>query len=135
MTARVLLAEDDLAMRQLLCARFGEAGIALEAVSDGEALIRRLEQVAHGAWLPEVVVSDLRMPGISGIDVLRWIQQHHAHIRVILITAFGDAHTHRRARALGALAVLDKPFDIADLLAIVGPLLDDEHETTRANGP
>lgn len=67
----------------------------------------------------DVVVSDIRMPRMTGLDVLRIIRDIHcaeACPPTIFITAFGDEETHQRAQALGAAAVLDKPFQIKDLV-------------------
>lgn len=67
----------------------------------------------------DVVVSDIRMPRITGLDVLRIIRDIHcaeACPPTIFITAFGDEETHQTAQALGAAAVLDKPFPMKDLV-------------------
>jgi DNA-binding NtrC family response regulator len=55
------------------------------------------------------------MPGPSGFDVLHWLQAWLPEVPLILITAFGDAQTHRRASELGAAAIIDKPFDLQEL--------------------
>lgn len=120
---QVLIAEDDHDMRTLLQALFHNAGIEVDLVSDGTQLQDRLFN-GH-PWLPEVVVSDVKMPGASGLEVLQRLRAHDADVRVVLITAFGDARTHRRAEQLGAEAVLDKPFDVSDLLEVVNRLLTD----------
>jgi DNA-binding NtrC family response regulator len=68
---------------------------------------------------PDVLVSDVRMPGLGGLDVLRGLRHCEWANPVILITAFGDEATHLEAVRLGAAAVLDKPFDVDDLRAIL----------------
>ena len=55
------------------------------------------------------------MPGCSGLDLLACLRHFDWNTPVILITAFGNAETHDQARRLGAFAVFDKPFDLADL--------------------
>lgn len=112
---RVLVAEDDGAMRDLIAASLGAAGFVVELVDDGGALRERLGPGAADAPLPQVVVSDLRMPGWTGLKALRFLQRHHPTIPVVLITAFGDPATHARARELGAAAVFDKPFELGSL--------------------
>jgi DNA-binding NtrC family response regulator len=124
-TARVLIAEDDGAMRQLLEASFRAAGICVETVGDGQELKRRLSGSNGSASEAEVVISDVRMPGLSGLGLLQWLGKRGARVSVILITCFGDAPTHRRARQLGAVAVLDKPFAMTELLSLVQSLLDE----------
>jgi DNA-binding NtrC family response regulator len=65
----------------------------------------------------DAIVSDIRMPGTSGLAILEGLNECQSAMPVILITAFGDRDTHERARQLGVVAVFDKPFDMADLLA------------------
>jgi CheY-like chemotaxis protein len=65
--------------------------------------------------LPDVIVSDVRMPGQTGLEVLASLRRADATIPVILITAFGDPELHAEARRLGVAAIFDKPFDIDDL--------------------
>jgi DNA-binding response OmpR family regulator len=62
-----------------------------------------------------LVVSDVRMPGLTAFDVLTRLQRAWTDTPVILITAFGDQTTHLRALRLGASRVFDKPFDCDDL--------------------
>lgn len=74
----------------------------------------------------DVVVSDIRMPKMGGLDALRIINDldcAEACPPTIFITAFGDEETHRMARQLGAAEVLDKPFDIHDLIKKVRELV------------
>jgi len=119
---RVLIAEDDRDMRALLEAQFRSAGIEVDLVCDGVQLRDRLFN-GH-PWLPQVLVSDVKMPGASGLEVLQQLRARDANVRVVLITAFGDSRTHQRAERLGAEAVLDKPFDVGDLLEVVDRLLN-----------
>lgn len=118
---QVLIAEDDEQMRALLAAHFRNAGIDVDLVEDGGQLEDRLFN-GH-PWLPEVLVSDIKMPGASGLEVLQRLRDHQPDVRVILITAFGDQRTHRRAHRLGAEVVLDKPFDVSELVVAVEGLL------------
>jgi DNA-binding response OmpR family regulator len=123
--ARVLLAEDDDDMRVFLCAALREAGYAVEAVKDGNALLDRIANglLAKKQVLPDIVISDIRMPGWSGIDVLASLRQSDWSMPVILITAFGDDKTHALAARLGAATLLDKPFDIEELLHAASSIL------------
>lgn len=74
----------------------------------------------------DVVISDIRMPKMGGLDALRIINDLNcaeACPPTIFITAFGDEETHRMARKLGAVEVLDKPLDINDLIKKVCELV------------
>jgi len=120
---RVAVAEDNLEMRRLIAGMLRGDGYEVVEAGDGSELISRLESLS-GATGParttvELIVSDLRMPGLSGMDVLGAIRDGAGRTPFILITAFGDEQTHRAANELGAAAVLDKPFDLDVLRALV----------------
>jgi len=114
---RVLLAEDDAAFRSLMAAVLRSAGYEVLEAADGTEL---LDHVAFGLMRGEkartfdVVVADIRMPGHTGLEVLNGMRSVSLAVPVILITAFGDAETHRAAYEMGA-RVLDKPFDLGEL--------------------
>lgn len=111
---RVLLAEDDDEMRRLLSEELSAAGYRLTEVRDGRQLLACLRQPNFPE--PDLVISDIRMPGVTGLEVLRQLREHDWVMPVILITAFGDRQTHEQARDLGAATVLNKPFDVDELI-------------------
>jgi DNA-binding response OmpR family regulator len=117
---RVLLAEDDNEMRRMLATALRRDGYEVEEARDGCELLARVRSsllsTDDGAPV-ELVVSDVRMPGWSGLEVLEKLREEDWAVPVILITAFGDEETRRKAREYGATLVLDKPFDVGDLCA------------------
>lgn len=120
--ARVIIAEDDPEMRRVLASALRRDGFAVIEVEDGKAFVQLLlDSVDAGGFLgnADLVISDIRMPGASGLQILSGVRSLDTATPVILITAFGDEETHEAARALGALAVLDKPFDVDELRALV----------------
>jgi DNA-binding NtrC family response regulator len=121
---RVLLADDDHAMRGMLEAALLRAGFEVESASNGAELLARLEASERDSRAPQLIVSDICMPGLTGLDVLTRVRQRLPTVPVILITAFGDALTHRRAHALGAVEVIDKPFDLGMLCRRITTILD-----------
>lgn len=122
---RVLLAEDDHELRSLLAGALRRDGHGIAEVRDGFELVQRLtlSLKSGGPVLPfDVVISDVRMPGWSGLEVLAAMARH-AHVPpFVLITGFGDEATYRHARELGAVAVMAKPFDVDDLRDLVTSL-------------
>jgi len=117
---RVLLAEDEEAMRTLLVGQLRRAGYAVDLAEDGLHLITHLDWSA-GAAAPrpfDALVSDLRMPGADGMRILQWLRAQGSRMPVVLITAFGTRELHAEADRLGA-ALIDKPFEIAQLLAVL----------------
>jgi CheY-like chemotaxis protein len=129
---RVLLAEDDPAMRALLARALRKTGVeVLEARTGLEALERLANAIAGDADEGErfdLVISDLRMPGYSGLDLLSSLRFAESRIPLILITAFGSASTHATAQRLGAFATLDKPFDLDDLMTLVSSAASSSQE-------
>ena len=117
--ARLLLAEDDFELRELLACVLREDGHEVVEACDGNELWAILSRVSDGAAPFSLVVSDVRMPGLTAFDVLARLQRALAQTPVILITAFGDRTTHLRGLRLGASRVLDKPFDCDELRSVV----------------
>jgi DNA-binding response OmpR family regulator len=116
---RLLLAEDDFDMRTLLAWSFRRIGYEVVECPDGVRLLDFLFSTDSPADPGDfdLIVSDIRMPGVTGLEVLEGIRESKGFPPMILITAFGDRETHEKARRLGAAAILDKPFEIEDLLA------------------
>lgn len=115
----ILVAEDDHEMRRLIAATLRRRHFAVTEAADGMELLDHLEAAVRKGRRYAAIVSDIRMPLLSGMDVLAVLQAASADVPVVLITAFGDAATHDEATGLGAVAVLDKPFEMDDLTAVV----------------
>ena len=112
----VWLAEDDSEMRRLLVSLLLEDGYIVTAVQDGGSLLDLLRNLAdyQADDRPDLIISDIRMPGWTGLDGLAFLRRMDFTIPMLLITAFGDEETHRRAHRYRA-RVLDKPFDMDEL--------------------
>jgi CheY-like chemotaxis protein len=115
---RILIAEDEWAFRILLLLTFEEEGYEVVSVGNGPTLL----EVLASSLLPnsgiksfDLVVSDVRMPGWNGLLALEDLCRSPLMPPVVVITAFGSDELHQRAMQSGAAAVLDKPFDLADL--------------------
>jgi len=110
----VILAEDDREMRMLLAAALRKAGYDVVEALDGVDLLDCIAWVVERRpdWSETVLVSDVRMPAMGGLEVLARLRSMGWPGPIILITAFGDEATHDLARRLGATHVLDKPFDL-----------------------
>ncbi len=125
---RVLVAEDDDEMRALLAATLRHDGFEVVVARNGLELVHLL-----GPWLADressqpidVIVSDVQMPSFTGMQVLAGLAEVHRAPPMVLITAFGDAAIHDLARNLGAVAVLDKPFDLDDLRGVLSQVVAD----------
>jgi two-component system nitrogen regulation response regulator GlnG len=122
---RVLIAEDDAAMRDVMEEALASRGHRVASCATGLALLARLEAAIVGAdTMPDVIVTDDRMPGARGSDVLASLHDDGAPLRVVLISAFAGEELQRRARDLGAV-LLDKPFEAEELVYAVERLAEE----------
>lgn len=122
---RILVAEDDAEMRQVIAEALREDGHDVVALTDGAQLLVEIASRLKAGVKAETVdllVSDIRMPVCSGLQILEAIRQTRWTIPVILMTAFGDEATRRRAESHQAV-LLNKPFDVDELRAAIAKLL------------
>jgi len=115
----VVVAEDDEEMRYLVAQTFRKAGFRVTEIKNGLRLMEYAAVICGSEGYSEhvdLIVSDIRMPGGTGIRFLQGTRDIVNLPPVILITAFGDQRTHELGLELGAVAVIDKPFDLDMLL-------------------
>ena len=117
----IVVAEDDDELRHLLAHRLRRAGAAVIEARTGLELVELLSPPMTGGPVAEtpraeLVISDLRMPGLTGLEVVALVRSVDWALPVILMTGFGDAEAHAEARRLGA-ALYDKPVDLDALVA------------------
>lgn len=110
---RVLIIEDETGPRETLRLVLKDRYdvVAVDSVPAG---LRAMEE-----WKPDVVITDIRMPGMNGIEGLSAIRKLDTDTAVVMLTGFGDLTTARAAIQLGANDYMTKPFDVADLLRAV----------------
>lgn len=108
---RILVVDDDADIRALLVRYFGDAGHEVRTAPDGR---QGLDLVR--TWVPDIVLLDLEMPAMNGLDVLRHIEADHAGVPVVAFSGHAVAERlGEDARRLGAREFLVKPFDLEDL--------------------
>jgi CheY-like chemotaxis protein len=113
-TSRILVVDDEESIRDLCARVLTRAGYLVVTVPSGEDALTRLTAEPF-----DMVISDIRMPGVSGLEVLEQAKAAAPQLRVVLITGFGTSHTLERARQSGADRILTKPFNPMELLAAV----------------
>jgi CheY-like chemotaxis protein len=108
------VAEDDLEMRRMITKVLRRSGFRVDEFTNGKELMERIEEFDSDSSLesPAIVIVDHLMPELHGLDAAARLKNRRAEIPFIVITAFADAELHRRAESLGAVAILDKPFDL-----------------------
>jgi CheY-like chemotaxis protein len=111
---RVLVAEDHAAMRELLMLVLAERGYDVDSVSNGSEMIRLLSESSPDGSLAsrfDLIITDLRMPGVSGLDAVDRLRRDGNRTPVIAVTAFPHDSTRTRAQSL-EIQLLAKPFDL-----------------------
>src|ERR1041385_78868 len=111
---RILIVDDDPGQRSLLDSFLRSQNFQTVVVDSGE---RALEKLRAGKF--DMMVSDVRMPGLSGIETLRQARKEHINVPVLLVTAFTDVRDAVAAMRDGAVNYLAKPIDLDELLASV----------------
>ena len=118
---RYLVAEDDASLRRLLVAKLRHDGAEVVEASGGAELLDWAERAAQSPDrdVLDAIVSDIQMPDLTALDVLRKVPAVSRRVPVILITAFNERMVRDEAYDLGAAAVLQKPLHLDDVHAIV----------------
>jgi len=109
--ATILIIDDDDQLRKSFTRLLTEEGYAVQSAASGEAGLRIVREK-----LPDLVILDVRLPGMSGLDTFQAIHAIEHRLPVIIMTAYGTTETAIKATKLGAFDYVLKPFDIPDML-------------------
>jgi len=127
MTGSLLVVDDDAVVREALVEALVEAGYDVRAADDGARAVALLAERA-----PDVVLSDVRMPGMDGLELLALLRERAPDLPILLMTAFDDMPTVVAAMREGATDFLVKPLDLHDLRTRVARAIDDRRARARA---
>jgi len=119
----VVLAEDDPALRALLAAALSHDGHEVVQAASGNEVIDRVRALVSSGLGVDLLVSDVRMPKLSGLSVLKLLRDAELDIPVILMSAFSDSRTRAEASQHGAV-LLDKPVQLRVLRSEVERALE-----------
>ncbi len=123
---RILIIEDDKEMRSLLEDILDEEGFGTESVSNGS---EGLQELAKEPF--DLVITDIRMPGFTGLDILPIIKKLQPQASVIVITAFGNEEVYRRSFEKGAAGSLEKPIHMDRLRTMVHEMVSPKERMAR----
>ena len=126
MSARVLIVDDEKRLAyflgQTLQLDFPECQVDM-AYSGEEAL----SSLASNTY--DLIIADVRMPGVSGMELIKGVRYLDAEVPIILMTGYGSASLRREAATLGVNHYVDKPFDVDNLISTVSQLLPSQGES------
>jgi two-component system response regulator (stage 0 sporulation protein F) len=116
---KILIVDDQIGIRLLLQEVFSGEGYETFQAANGKAALSVVEKNA-----PDLVLLDMKIPGMDGLEILRHIKDMNKSIKVIMMTAYGELAMIREATDLGALMHFTKPFDIDELRIAVNHELE-----------
>lgn len=117
--SNILIVDDEQSYRQLLTLVFESDGHSIRTASNGREAVQLV-----AVEPPDVIVSDVRMPDMDGIEMLRAVRETHADLGVVFMTAHASVESAREAFKLGADDFVTKPFDVEELKLIVKKTLE-----------
>ena len=117
--SNILIVDDEQSYRQLLTLVFESDGHSIRTAANGREAVELVREEA-----PDVIVSDVRMPDMDGIEMLRAVRETHADLGVVFMTAHASVESAREAFKLGADDFVTKPFDVEELKLIVKKTLE-----------
>ena len=126
MAGTILVVDDDARIRESLARVLGRNGSTVEVADSAEAALAVVSRVR-----PDLVLSDVRMPGMDGLELLRLLRARLPGVDVIMMTAYEDLPTVATAMREGAADFLVKPLDLHQLRAVVGRVLQDRSARAR----
>ncbi len=117
--ARILVVDDDTAARSALTELLRDEGYQVRSAADGYKALGQLDE-----WPPDLVITDVNMPGMDGIELMRKIREKVDAVGVVVMTAFGSVENAVEAMQRGADDYLTKPLHFPELMVVVGRVLD-----------
>ena len=121
---KVWIADDDEAIRVVLEESLSSSGFETKTFSSGEELIKELENTK-----PDLVITDVQMPGMLGYDILKHINNNFEDLPVIVMTAFADMQAAIESFGGGAFEYIPKPFDLEAAIEIINRALETKPKT------
>ena len=120
---KIWIADDDEAIRMVLEEGLKSAGLEIITFADGESLIDALNDDE-----PDLIISDIKMPGMHGYDLLKHIKNNYDKLPVIIMTAFSDMQAAIDSYGGGAFEYIPKPFDLEEAIITVKKALEEHKE-------
>ena len=114
----LLVVDDQPGIRRLLYEVFSDDGYRVDAVAGGQEAINKAVQLK-----PWVILLDMKMPGMNGLETLRELKKLYSDAAVVLMTAYGELEIVMQAQKLGVDHYINKPFDLEDIRALIKSLM------------
>ncbi|AOE49047.1 response regulator [Kangiella sediminilitoris] len=126
LTHTILVVDDDSSIRWVLARALNNAQFKVLACDSGQQALSLIEEES-----PDLVITDIQMSGMTGLELLEAINQQWPHIPVIMITAYADTDLGSKTHELGAFDYLPKPFDINHVIKLCQRALDSQRSSSE----
>jgi two-component system response regulator (stage 0 sporulation protein F) len=121
MKGTILIVDDQKGVRRLLEELFKKEGWEVHMAADGREAIEQVD-----ALLPDIILMDMKMPNMNGLEASQRILEKHGDVNIIMMTAYGEMEIVNKALDAGVKKCITKPFDIMDLRNMVNQLAFDQ---------
>ena len=118
--SRVLVVDDEDALRQVLSAELVGEGYLVETASDGDEAISMVQNKKY-----DLLLLDIKMNKVDGFEVLKFVKKGYPAVKVIMLTGFADLKNAIESKKLGAEDFVSKPYDLVDLLTTIERVLSE----------
>ncbi|NGP60704.1 response regulator [Paenibacillus thiaminolyticus] len=119
---KVLIVDDQNGIRVLLMEVFSSEGYSTYQASNGKIALNIVREES-----PDIVLLDMKIPGMDGLEILKQIKKMEPQMKVIMMTAYGELDMIKEATDLGAIMHFTKPFDIDEMRVAVNMTLQQDH--------
>jgi len=116
----VLVVDDEEALRSVLSNELINEGYDVQTASDGDVAMAEIDKTPY-----DLVLLDIKMPRVSGFEVLKHIKEHAGGTKVVMLTGFADLKNAIESKKLGADDFVSKPYDLVDLLTTIERVLNE----------
>lgn len=123
---KVLIVDDQNGIRVLLMEVFSSEGYSTYQASNGKIALNIVREES-----PDIVLLDMKIPGMDGLEILKQIKKMEPQMKVIMMTAYGELDMIKEATDLGAIMHFTKPFDIDEMRVAVNMTLQQDHSTAN----
>ena len=125
---KILVVDDQFSVRSLLVSVFQDDDHEVRMAANGEAALSLLSSFS---FEPDLILLDMKMPGMNGIETLRKIRTLYRRVAVIMMTAYGDIQNIVQVEDLGIVYCMAKPFNLSELRERVSEILNSSGKTAR----
>ena len=119
-TAKLLIVDDEDDLRELLSQVLAGTGYQIQTAADGEEALALLAKESF-----DVVLLDIQMPKVDGIQVLKYLKKDKPEVRAIVLTGYADLRNAMEAREFGARDFISKPYKLEDVLSTIERILNE----------